>query len=234
VDASVAIAPREVPRVAVDRSMGDVHPFGNPHYLLDPLNGLKVARLIRDKLRDQRPAKGAYFDSRFEDFRRRIGEGLVGAELAAKYDAEKLALLFEHGKLEGFLERTGERAKLGGWLGRMMPRRGARVVDDHRLWPYFTARFGVELVGDLEPKPGIPPTTGHLSELVELMKARGVEAVIASPYYDPRHARFVAEATGAKIAPLSHQVGGRPEATDYVATVDYNVRTLAQALGDEG
>jgi ABC-type Zn uptake system ZnuABC Zn-binding protein ZnuA len=113
----------------------------------------------------------------------------------------------------------------------MAPHRGVKVVDDHRMWPYFASRFGIEVAGDLEPKPGIPPSTSHLTELVELMKASGVKAVIASPYYDPRHARFVAEATGARVAPLSHQVGGRPEATDYLATVDYNVRTLAGALG---
>jgi ABC-type Zn uptake system ZnuABC Zn-binding protein ZnuA len=234
VDASAAITPLQVPTVPIDRSMGDVHPFGNPHYLLDPLNGLKAAKLILDKLRDLRPERDAYFVGRYDDFRRRIGEGLVGNELATKYDAEKLALLFEHGKLAAFLERTGERGKLAGWLGRMMPHRGARVVDDHRMWPYFAARFGIEVVGDLEPKPGIPPSTSHLTELVALMRARGVKAVIAAPYYDPRHARFVAEATGAKVAPLSHQVGGRPEAADYVAMIEYNVKTLADALDGGG
>jgi ABC-type Zn uptake system ZnuABC Zn-binding protein ZnuA len=232
VDASTAITPLQVPTVPINRSMGDVHPFGNPHYLLDPLNGLKVARLMRDKLTELRPGEAAAFAARYDDFRRRVGEGLVGADLATKYDPEKLALLFEHGKLDDFLARTGEQGKLGGWLGLMAPHRGAKVVDDHRMWPYFAARFGIEVVGDLEPKPGIPPTTGHLTDLVGLMKATGVRAVIAAPYYDPRHARFIADATGAKIAPLSHQVEGRPEAKDYISTVDYNVRTLAAALGE--
>jgi ABC-type Zn uptake system ZnuABC Zn-binding protein ZnuA len=229
-DASTAITPLEVPAGSVDRSMGDVHPYGNPHYLLDPLNGLKVAAAIRDKLSQLRPADAAYFAGRYDAFRRHVAEGLVGATLAGKYDAEKLATLYEFGKLDKFLDGSGERAQLGGWLGRMAAHRGAKVVDDHRMWPYFARRFGVEIVGDLEPKPGIPPTTSHLTELVGQMKAEGVKAIIACPYYDPRHARFVSDATQAVVAPLSHQVGGRPESSDYWSNVDYNVRTLAQAL----
>ena len=49
-DASTVINPMDIPSGTIDRSMGDVHPYGNPHYLTDPLNGLKVAALIRDKL----------------------------------------------------------------------------------------------------------------------------------------------------------------------------------------
>jgi ABC-type Zn uptake system ZnuABC Zn-binding protein ZnuA len=231
-DASTAIVPIDVPSGTIDRSMGDVHPFGNPHYLLDPLNGLAVAAVLRDKLGALRPADASLFAEGYDAFHRRVAEGLVGAELAAKYEAEKLATLHELGKLEKFLDGTGEREKLGGWLGRMAPLRGTKVVDDHRLWPYFARRFGIEIVGDLEPKPGIPPTTSHLTALVERMRAQNVKAVIASPYYDPRHARFVAEATGAAVVPLSHQVGGRPQVSDYFGNIDYNVRTLAQALED--
>ena len=231
IDASTVITPIEVPTGPVDRSMGDVHSFGNPHYLLDPINGLKVAQLLRDRFGQLRPAKAKYFDERFDDFRRRIGVHLVGEQLASKYDAEKLARLYEFGKLTAFLEKTGEAGQLGGWLGQMAPVRGAKVVDDHRLWPYFGHRFGIEIIDDLEPKPGVPPTTGHLTQLVEVMRHQGVKAIIVSPYYDPRHARFLSEATGVTVVPLSHQVGGRPGTGDYLSMMDYNVRTLAEALG---
>jgi ABC-type Zn uptake system ZnuABC Zn-binding protein ZnuA len=230
IDASTAIAPLGAPAGPIDRSMGDVHAFGNPHYLLDPINGLNVARLLRDRFSALRPEKASYFESRYEDFRRQVGVRLVGEELAGKYDAEKLARLYEFGKLNAFLEKTGESDDLGGWLGAMASVRGAKVVDDHKLWVYFGRRFGIEIVDDLEPKPGVPPTTAHLTELVAVMRNEGVKAIITSPYYDPRHARFVAEATGAKIVPLSHQVGGRPGTGDYVSMIDYNVRTLAEAL----
>ncbi|MGH7964977.1 MAG: metal ABC transporter substrate-binding protein, partial [Candidatus Binatia bacterium] len=116
-DASVVVNPLEIPTVAVDRSMGDVHPFGNPHYLLDPINGLHVAALIRDKLSELQPQSSKYFDDRSQAFRQRLGAALVGEPLAKKYDFEKLALLFEHGRLDAFLKSQGEEALLGGWLG---------------------------------------------------------------------------------------------------------------------
>ena len=231
-DASKVIAPLEVPTGPVDRSMGDVHPQGNPHYLLDPLNGLKVARLIRDKLIELRPRQKAYFEDRYASFSKRLGAALVGEKLAAKYDVEKLSLLFERGRLGSFLKGQGEEALLGGWLALMLPHYGAKVVDDHNTWPYLTRRFGIQVIGHMEPKPGIPPTTNHLRALVDRMKAEGAKAVLATAYYDPRHARFISENTGARVANLANQVGARDGADDYLSMSDYNVRQLVAALGD--
>ncbi len=155
-DASRVISPLEIPTGPVDRSMGDVHPLGNPHYLLDPLNGLKVARLLRDKLIERRPERKAYFEDRYASFSQRLGTALVGERLAKKYDIEKLAILFERGRLGSFLKQQGEESLLGGWLGLMLPYRGAKVMDDHNMWPYFARRFRIEVIGHMEPKPGIP------------------------------------------------------------------------------
>ena len=113
-DASTVITPLDVPSGPVDRAMGDVHPAGNPHYLLDPINGLRVARLIRDKLIELRPERREYFDGRYANFRQRLGAALVGDALAKKYDVEKLALLFEAGKLSDFLKAQGEEPLLRG------------------------------------------------------------------------------------------------------------------------
>ena len=230
VDASTSITPLQTPTVPVDRSMGDVHPLGNPHYLLDPINGMSVARLIRDRLSRIRPARTAYYDDRYAAFAAAIGTALVGDALAAKYDPEKLARLYEYGRLEGFLQQQGDADKLAGWLGRMTPYRGTKAVDDHNMWPYFSRRFGITIVGHLEPKPGIPPTTGHLKDLVDVMRAQDVKLIIAAPYYDPRHARFLADATGAKTAFLAHQVGGMPGTDDYQRLMDFNVETLVASL----
>ena len=230
-DASRVISPLEIPTGTVDRSMGDVHPLGNPHYLLDPLNGLKVAHLIRDKMIELRPDKKQYFEDRYASFSRRVGAALVGEKLAKKYDVEKLAILFERGRLGPFLKQQKEELLLGGWLGLMLPYRGAKVVDDHNMWPYFARRFGIEVIGHMEPKPGIPPTTSHLRELVERIKAEGVKVVLAASYYDPRHARFISQNTGAKVVNLAHQVGAREGTDTYLAMFDYNVGQLAAALG---
>jgi len=230
-DAAVAIAPLEVPVVPVDRSMGDVHPFGNPHYLLDPLNGLRAARVIHDRLADLDPADRALFDARLADFQQRLAVALVGAPLARKYDFEKLALLHEHGRLGTFLREQGDEGQLGGWLGAVLPFYGTKAVSDHKMWPYFAQRFGFVITGFMEPKPGIPPTTRHLSELVEQMRADGTRLVFAAAYYDTRHARFIAAETGARVLAMAHQVGARPGTDDYLAMVDHNVRQVVGALG---
>jgi ABC-type Zn uptake system ZnuABC Zn-binding protein ZnuA len=230
-DASQAIDRLEQPAAAVDRSMGDVHPYGNPHYLLDPLAGLRVARLIAARLAELRPEKREYFETRAADFARRLGTALVGETLARTYDPEKLATLAEHGKLDAFLREQGREDQLAGWLGEMRPYHGAKVVDDHNLWPYFARRFGLEVIGHMEPKPGITPTTRHLSELIEQIRAERVQCLLAAAYYDPRHARFLAAATGIPIAEMANQVGARPGTDDYLAFVDYNVRQVAGALG---
>jgi ABC-type Zn uptake system ZnuABC Zn-binding protein ZnuA len=230
-DASTAIAPLEVPTGAVDRSMGDVHIYGNPHYLLDPLNGLAVARLIRDRLTELRPERAAAFAQGYADFIRRVVAALVGPELARRYDAEKLAVLALRAKLVPFLESQGQVAELGGWLGLQHSRDGMRAVSDHRLWAYFARRFGLQMVGTLEPRPGVPPTTRHLRQLVERMRAEDVKLILSASYYDPAPARFVAEHTGARIAAVAQDVGARAGTESYLAMIDHNVR---EVLGNDG
>lgn len=230
-DASRYIAPLELPSGPVDRSMGDVHASGSPHYLLDPLRAFEVAKALAAKLSELRPADAAFVAQRLEDFRRRLGVALAGEALAAKYDAFKLALLAEKGGLAGFLDEQGDRAALGGWLGAMLAFYGAKVVDDHAMWSYFARRFGLVVVAHLEPKPGIPPTTSHLKDVLETMKREGVRAVLASPYYDPRHAAFVARESGASVVELAHQCGGRDGTEHYIGMMDHNVRSTAAALG---
>lgn len=229
-DASKAIAPLDVPTGPVDRSMGDVHPGGNPHYLLDPLNGLAVMRLIRDKLIELRPPETQLFNDRYASFRKRVGAALVGEKLAAKYEFEKLATLHQYGKLSAFLKDQGEEALLGGWLAEMLPFYGTKVVGDHNLWPYFARRFGISVIGFLEPKPGISPTTRHLSDLVSSMRKDGVKIVLKSPYFDPRPAQFVAEKTGGLVVRMAHQSGALEGTGGYIEMIDYNVRRLVDAL----
>lgn len=230
-DASTAIRPRGVPRGAVDRSMGDVHRTGNPHYLTDPRNGLLVAAAIRDRLSTLRPDEAGRFREAYEGFARRLGAALVGEALAAKYDAAKLARLFEAGTLRSFLESQGDAARLEGWLGALEPHRGVLAIADHDLWPYLGAAFGIEIVGFLEPKPGITPTTRHLGEVIAEIRERKIPLLLAAPYYDPRHAALVERETGIAVVRLAHQVGALPGADDYLATIDGNVRAIVEALG---
>jgi ABC-type Zn uptake system ZnuABC Zn-binding protein ZnuA len=189
--------------------------------------------MITDRLVDLRPEKKAFFEERYAMLYRKIGEALVGEKLARKYEFENLAILYGQGKVEPFLREQKEDGSLGGWLGMMLPYRGSKVVGDHNLWPYFARRFGISLVGFLEPKPGISPTTKHLQALVEMMKAERVKVVLSSPYFEIRYAEFVSKNTGAKIVPLAHQVGSRPGTDSYIRMIDYNVRELVKALGPQ-
>jgi ABC-type Zn uptake system ZnuABC Zn-binding protein ZnuA len=231
IDASVVITPLGAPTATVDRSMGDVHALGNPHFLLSPLNGLRVARLLRDRLSALRLESGPYFSERYDDFRQRLGIALVGEALYNKYDFEKLAILAERGRLNQFLSGQGEESLLGGWFGMLQPYYGAKVVADHKMWPYFAQLFGLTILEHLEPLPGIPPTTNHLQTVIELMRANKVKAVLASAYYDPRYAEFVAENTGAAVVNMAHQGDARPGTETYLDLIDYNVKQLSAALG---
>lgn len=229
VDASAAVAPLEVPQGTVTRAMGDVHPYGNPHYLTDPVNGLRVAALLRDRFSALRPDRAAAFAARYRRFAAELATRLVGAAAAAGKDPEAILRAIEQG-------RAGEElgASIGGWLGMLRAASGRPAVEDHRLWEYFARRFGLRPVATLEPLPGIAPTTRHLAEVIAAMQRDRVDLILSSAYFDPRHARWVAERTGAKIVPLAHQAGARAGAGDYLAAIDYNVRSLANALGASG
>jgi ABC-type Zn uptake system ZnuABC Zn-binding protein ZnuA len=230
IEVSSAITPLEAPTGTVDRSQGDVHMAGNPHFLVDPICGLQVARLLATKFGELRPQDRAFFDDNYKAFRGRVCERLVGPELAKKYDAEKLALLAERGKLESFLDGQNDRKLLSGWLGMVSGHSGVKAVADHNLWPYFARRYGVTIVGFMEPRPGVAPTTKHLQELVEQMKREDVKLIFQSPYFDARHGAFVSKETGAEVVALTHQVGGRPDTDDYISMCDYNVKQLVKAM----
>lgn len=230
-DTSRAIVPLDVPTMAVDRSMGDLHALGSPHYLLDPVRGADVALLIASKLAELRPEDAGHFQARAADLRARVAAAMVGPVLAAKYDAFKLGQLAEQGGLDAFLTDQGDREALGGWYAAMLPLAGTKLIDDHWMWTYFARRFGLQVVGHLEQRPGIPPSTAHLQAIIERVRAEKIPGMIATPYYDRRYAAKVAEATGIEVVELAHQTDSRPGTETWLKMVDYNVKTVADVLG---
>lgn len=230
IDASEAIEPLQVPAGGFDRSHGDVHPGGNPHYLLDPVNGLRVARLLASRFADLRPDDAAGFATRYEDFEKRLLTRLLGADLSGKLDPAAAVEALEKGTLDAHLAVAAPGVAFGGWIGALAPYRGQAVVDDHDMWVYFTTRYGLRVTGHLEPKPGLPPTTRHLQEIIALMRRDHIRAVLTNAYFDRRHADIVARETGARVAALAHQCGAREGTDDYLAMCDHNVREAATAL----
>ncbi len=229
-DASQAIRPLEILARQADRSEGDVHPLGNPHYLVDPIPALEVAALIGERLSTLRPQQADRFAANLANLREGIGRALVGDQLYHTYEFEKLAALFARGRLLPFLESQDEAQLLGGWLAGFARHRGSKVVADHNAWPYFTQRFGLSMLGFIEPRPGIPPSTRHLRELLQQMQAEDARILITVPFYDSRHADFVLRNSSASRVQLATQV---TRGQSYLATLTANVESILNALDEQ-
>lgn len=194
VDASEGVAPLEIPSGVVSRALGDVHPFGNPHYQRDPAAAKTIAKNIADGLVRIDFANRAYYEQRLADFDRRIDE------------------------------------RLADWMKELAPYRGAKIVTYHKSWEYFTARFGLDVIGEMESKPGVAPSPAHLAALISLMIAQHAKVVIREPFYPDNLTRVVAEKTGATVLTLPESPGGVPGTDDYFSFMDYVVKQVAGAL----
>src|SRR4030095_112527 len=184
----------EIPTGVVTRAEGDVHPLGNPHYWLDPENGLRIAKGIADKLSQMRPSDASYFADRYADFERRV------------------------------------KAADQQWLAQMKPYAGRKIVTYHRSWPNFAEHFSLDVVGYVEPRPGIPPSAQHTVELIAQMKRDNVKVICVEPYFDLKTPNAVARETGAQVVILAPSVGGEKEITDYFKLFDYDLGKLKQAF----
>jgi zinc/manganese transport system substrate-binding protein len=186
----------ELPTGQVTRAEGDVHPLGNPHYWLDPDNGLRIAKGIQNKLSEMRPNDAAYFSQRYDSFEQRLKQ----SELQ--------------------------------WQAQMKPYAGRKVVTYHRSWPNFAEHFGLNVVGYVEPRPGIPPSPQHTVELIGQMKRDGVKIIMVEPYFDLKTPNSIARDTGAQVVVLMPSVGGEKEITDYFKLFDYDIAKLKKAFDE--
>ncbi|HEX6862449.1 MAG TPA: metal ABC transporter substrate-binding protein [Thermoanaerobaculia bacterium] len=215
------------------REAGDLHIYGNPHIHTSPLNAKIVAGNIAAGLKRVDPAGAAAYDANLAAFRKRIDAALYGDQLPQILGSATLDPLARQGKLIPFLESKDYKGKklidsLGGWLGKGMAFRGRKLVTYHKNWTYFTPLFGLQVVGDVEPKPGIPPSARHVHDLIETMKAQKVKVVLAPDYFDPSEAQAIAARTGAQavIVPLGPS---GPGADAYFKMIDLWVDRLARA-----
>lgn len=120
------------------------------------------------------------------------------------------------------------------WDAAMARHRGLQVVTYHRSWPNFCERFGLEVVGYVEPRPGIPPSPGHVLDLVEEMRRKDVKLLIVEPYFDLKTPRKVARETGAKVLVLFPSVGGEKGIDTYIDLFDRNIELLTGAIRETG
>jgi len=116
------------------------------------------------------------------------------------------------------------------WNERMKPYRGTKVVTYHRSWPNFAKYFGLDVVGYVEPRPGIPPSPRHIVELIGLMRSEGIKVILVEPYFDLKTPNSVARETGARVVVLLPSVGGEKEVTDYFQLFEYDLAAVIRAL----
>jgi zinc/manganese transport system substrate-binding protein len=223
----------EIPQV-LSREQGDIHPEGNPHVWLSPLLAKVEAGNICEALKTVDPAGAGYYEQRKLDFFNRIDSALFGPELLKLVGIQKLTRLTLSGGLYPFLEQKigGEplSAKAGGWLKAAEPFRGLKAYEFHKVWVYFAQVFGLQLVGTIEERPGIPPGPQHVREVTERVKAEKIPLILVDNFYDPSLPMNIARQTGAVVVVLPNQVGGETGITNYFELIDFIIKKINDSL----
>ena len=155
---------------------------------------------------------------------RRIAGGIQAKLSELKPDD---AAYFEE-RFQSFSQRLSTAEKT--WDEEMKPFHGRKVVTYHRSWPNFAKRFGLDVVGYVEPRPGIPPSPRHTVELIQMMERENIKVIVVEPYFDLKTPKSIARETGAQVVVLLPSVGGEKEVTDYFKLFDYDIALLAQAF----
>jgi ABC-type Zn uptake system ZnuABC Zn-binding protein ZnuA len=135
-------------------------------------------------------------------------------------------------RLAAFSTRLDEAKRK--WLAMMAPYAGTKVVSYHRSFSNFADRFGLDVIGYVEPRPGIPPTPQHTLDVINEMKRQNVKLVLIEPYFDLKTPNAIGRATGAQVLVMPPSVGGVKEITDYFALFDYNINRLVDAIKQNG
>ncbi|MBN1457902.1 MAG: zinc ABC transporter substrate-binding protein, partial [Armatimonadetes bacterium] len=218
---------------------GGLHIYGNPHVTNSPLNMKVAARNIAAGLIKNDPSGKTLYEANLKALERRFDEALFGPELVDMLGGKTLCDLAEKGRLISFLEGKSYKGKplidsLGGWMKQMLPLRGKPIVTYHKNWVYFVRLFGLEEAGTVEPKPGIPPSAKHVTELVQLMNDRHIRIILAANYFDEEQVRSVAARTAAVPVIVPLYVGGAPGADDYFKLFDLWVNGLLEAAAKSG
>jgi len=192
--ASEGIRLLEIP-TSFDRSKGDIHSLGNPHFMIDPVAAKVVAVNIARHFDQLDPKNAATYNANLARFNSRLD------------------------------------SKLAGWQRSLAPYRGAKIVSYHRDFIYFAQRFGLTIVDELEPKPGIAPSPAHLAQVIGEMKRDNVKIILVQPFQNRKTAETVARQTGATVIDAPQQPGAATNTASYFDNMDNLVRAIASALG---
>lgn len=177
----------------VDRSAGDIHPYGNPHIQTDPHNIAAVAKALADRLEQLDPEGKDYYAKRYADFNQRWT------------------------------------AAMARWEKEAAPLKGVRVVPHHKAWIYMIHWLGMVEAGNLEPKPGVPPSAGDLTKLMAAMKHQPADVIIRAVYQSGRPSEWLSEHTGIPAVVIPHAPEAVDGADDLFGMFDVMVQRLLDA-----
>lgn len=238
VSASTGMNLLEKPKT-MSRAEGGVHIYGNPHVTCSPMQMKIAARNIATGLIKNDPEGKEIYLQNLKKLHQQIDRQLFGAKLVEMLGGDTLCTLAQQDKLIPFLEEQKFEGKplieyLGGWMKKMLPLRGTPIVTYHKNWIYFVKLFGLEEAGTVEPKPGIPPSPKHVTNLINLMKERNIAIILAANYFDEQTVRTVAARTNAEAVIVPIYVGGAEGTDNYFKLVDYWIDGLLKAAEKKG
>jgi zinc/manganese transport system substrate-binding protein len=167
--------PIEIPAAGVSRAQGDVHPDGNPHVTLSPINVGRIAQALADRLSALDPSHSALFHENAQQLESRMKE------------------------------------KLKNWKERIQKSGVKEVVTYHKTLDYFLKEFDIEIPITLEPKPGIPPTSRHIIEVIQTVKQKKVPLILVENFFDEKQAeRIKQDVPSVRILSVPVAVEGEP------------------------
>jgi len=203
----------ERPTRGYDRSAGEIHVYGNPHFQTSLLEIKVAADNICFGLCNVDPTNEATYEANLDDFKSRIDRAMYGDQLVEIVDPDRLDAMVRDGTLIEFLEAEitdGEPLinQLGGYLRAAMPFRGLQVIAYHKNWSYFARDFGIEVLELIEAKPGIPPTAKHVKEVIDLIDRLDLKIMLVANYFEKNTPRKIEERAGIRAVILPVSVGG--------------------------
>jgi ABC-type Zn uptake system ZnuABC Zn-binding protein ZnuA len=221
--------------VSMSKIDGGLHIYGNPHITVSPLNVMHIAENIKIGLSRNLPEKKDFFAENLNVFLNRLCIALYGNKLVEMLGRETLVELHRTGRLYEFLETKKFKGQslasyAGGWLGKLLPFKGTKIVTYHKNWRYFFDDFALVEAGFIEPKPGIPPSPRHLKQLRDDMRKQKVPLVIAANYFDEKTVKKIAVETGAEYLMLPYYVGGSAGVNSWFDLMNFWVDSITGKL----
>lgn len=229
--ATINIPLKELP-TDVSRAWGDIHPQGNPHVWLDPLNIKIVAENIAERLRQLDPPNSQYYSTQLKRFKRDIDVALFGDQILKEVGdrgGDILSRRLRSGDFYEWLKKRKLEDKLGGWMKKARVLRGTPVISYHKTYEYFADRFGLKIAGELEEKPGIPPPPKHRDAIVAKVRDENIKVILNDNFYSLEAAEYVAGKTAARVVLTYIDVGALSELDSYQKLITYLIEEIVQA-----